>query len=103
MVILACIHINNPLTGGDSWDNSSNEVAKEILKDGSVTNVKFKTWLDRLAAFANNLKGDGGELIPIIFRPFHEHTDPWSWWGSTCTTEKNIFLYGDLLWNICAT
>lgn len=88
MVILACIHINNPLTGGDSWDNSSNEVAKEILKDGSVTNVKFKTWLDRLAAFANNLKGDGGELIPIIFRPFHEHTDPWSWWGSTCTTEK---------------
>jgi mannan endo-1,4-beta-mannosidase len=87
MVILACIHIDNPLTGGDSWDNSSTEVAKQLLTSGSATNTKFNTWLDRLAQFAQNLKGSNGELIPIILRPFHEHTDGWSWWGSTCTTK----------------
>lgn len=90
MVILACIHIDNPLTGGDSWDNSNTGVAKEIITEGSSTNIKFKTWLDRLAQFALNLKGSSGELIPIILRPFHEHTDAWSWWGSSCTTKDEF-------------
>lgn len=86
MVLTACMHINNPLTGGDSWDNSSKEVVSEILQDGSETNLKFKEWLDRLADFANGLKGSDGKVIPVIFRPFHEHTQDWSWWGSSCTT-----------------
>ncbi len=89
-VITACAHLNNPLTGGDSWDNSNNTVAKEILTEGSVTNVKFKSWLDRLASFSEELKGSNGELIPIIFRPFHEHTQSWSWWGQTCTTKDEF-------------
>lgn len=86
MVITACLHLNNPLTGGDSWDNSSNQVANEILKQNSPTQIEFNKWLDRLADFALNLKGDDGKVIPIILRPFHEHTQSWSWWGSTCTT-----------------
>lgn len=86
MVILGCMHINNPLTGGDSWDNSSNKVASEILKEGSETNILYKSWLDRLADVANNLVGSDGKLIPVIFRPYHEHTQTWSWWGSSCTT-----------------
>lgn len=90
MVIIGCIHINNPLTGGDSWDNSSNKVASEILKTGSATNKKFLAWLDRLAVIASELKGADGKSIPIIFRPFHEHTQSWSWWGTSCTTEKEF-------------
>lgn len=89
-VLIACAHINNPLTGGDSWDNSSNEVVKEILKEGSATHLKFKRWLDRLADFASNLKGVDGKLIPVIFRPFHEHTQSWSWWGSSCSTQNEF-------------
>lgn len=88
MVVEASWHINNPLTGGDSWDNSSNQVAAEILKEGSATNVKFKTWLDRLAAEALAFRGSDGKLIPILFRPYHEHGHNWSWWGSTCTTQQ---------------
>jgi mannan endo-1,4-beta-mannosidase len=86
MVVMACMHLNNPLTGGDSWDNSSNQVAAEILKAGSPTNEKFNVWLDNLAALAKDLKGSDGLQIPIILRPFHEHGHEWSWWGSTCTT-----------------
>jgi len=92
-VITACIHINNPLTGGDSWDNSNNNVVKEILIEGSPTNVKYKTWLDRLATFANNLKDPSGTLIPILFRPYHEHTQTWSWWGRKCTTQEEFISF----------
>lgn len=89
-VITACCHLNNPLTGGDSWDNSKNTVAKEILTEGSATNVKFNSWLDKLAVFANNLKDNNGKVIPIVFRPFHEHTQAWSWWGSSATTQEEF-------------
>ena len=86
MVVMACMHLNNPLTGGDSWDNSSNKVAAEILTPGSETCVLFNTWLDNLAKFAKSMVGGDGKTIPIILRPFHEHGHEWSWWGSTCTT-----------------
>jgi mannan endo-1,4-beta-mannosidase len=88
IVITACWHINNPLTGGDSWDNSNNKVVSSILEEGSETNLKFKGWLDNLAEAVLDMKGSDGELIPIIFRPFHEHTQTWSWWGSSCTTTE---------------
>jgi len=89
-VITACAHLNNPLTGGDSWDNSNTTVVKNILDEGSEVNIKFKSWLDRLAAFVSELKDDNGKLIPVIFRPYHEHTQTWSWWGKSCTTQEEF-------------
>ncbi|UII20687.1 glycoside hydrolase family 26 protein [Fulvivirga ligni] len=89
-VITACAHLNNPLTGGDSWDNSDNTVVKKILEDGSETNIKFKSWLDKLSTFVLDLKDDNGNTIPIIFRPFHEHTQTWSWWGKSCTSQDEF-------------
>jgi mannan endo-1,4-beta-mannosidase len=89
-VIIACCHLNNPLTGGDSWDNSNTTVAQQIVLEGSKTNITFNSWLDKLATFANNLKDSNGKIIPIIFRPFHEHTQTWSWWGSSATTQQEF-------------
>ena len=89
-VITACCHLNNPITNGDAWDVSNTTVAKQIVTEGSVTNMRFKIWLDRLAAFAATLKDNQGNLIPIIFRPFHEHTQSWSWWGTACTTQDEF-------------
>ncbi len=89
-VITACAHLNNPLTGGDSWDNSSNQVVASILDESSEVHAKYKTWLDRLAAFVSDLKDDNGKLIPILFRPYHEHTQTWSWWGKACTTQQEF-------------
>jgi mannan endo-1,4-beta-mannosidase len=62
----------------------------EILDKASTTHATFTAWLDRLAAFAKDLKDDNGQLIPVIFRPFHEHTQTWSWWGRSCTTEAEF-------------
>lgn len=92
-VITMCCHLNNPHTGGDSWDNSSNEVVRSILTEGHATRTKYLEWLDRCADFANNLKGSDGKLIPIIFRPYHEHTQTWSWWSSKCTTEEEFISF----------
>lgn len=89
-VIIANAHLNNPLTGGDAWDNSSDQVVSEILKEGGDTNIKFKSWLDNLAAFLKSLKDGNGSLVPIIFRPFHEHNHTWSWWGKSCTTQQEF-------------
>lgn len=89
-VITYCWHLDNPLTGGTAWDNSRTDVVKEILKVGSPTNVKFKTWLDNLAAFTKTLTDVNGKPIPILFRPFHEHTQTWNWWGSKCATEEEF-------------
>ena len=89
-VILAVMHLNNPLTGSDSWDNSRTDVVKNILTAGTETRKKYLTWLDRLAVFALGLKASDGELVPIILRPYHEHTQSWSWWGSKCTTEQEF-------------
>lgn len=88
-VIIANSHINNPATGGDAWDNSGNAVNK-ILTEGSETNIKFKNWLDNLAAFAHNLTDNSGTKIPLLFRPFHEHNHTWSWWGRSATTQQEF-------------
>ncbi len=88
-------HLNNPLTGGDAWDVSSKKVVKSILPGGEKHEL-FKQYLDRLAAFMLSLKTDDGTYIPILFRPFHEHTGSWFWWEKICVLSMNTNSYGDL-------
>lgn len=98
MVSMICLHLDNPLTYnkpgadhnkvGGAWDNTSKEVVKQILTDGSDTQTVYKQWMDRLADIIKNLKGSDGKTIPVILRPYHEHNHTWSWWGSSCTTEQ---------------
>ena len=81
-------HLNNPLTGGNAWDVSKNGVVKSILPGGSK-HAEFNRWLDNVAAFLSDLKDKNGEPIPVIFRPYHEQTGSWFWWGKAlCTPEE---------------
>lgn len=36
---------------------------------------------DPRGRFYEKSEGTNGEAIPVIFRPFHEHTGSWFWWG----------------------
>jgi len=36
------------------------------------------------------LKDDDGKPIPFIFRPWHEHTQTWNWWGAKCATDSEF-------------
>ena len=95
-VILACMHLNNPKTGGSSWleyegdKEAAKKAVTEILTEGSSTRKRYLEWLDRCADFALNLKDARGNLVPVIFRPFHEHTQSWSWWGTSCASDSQF-------------
>lgn len=61
---------------------------KSILP-GGINHAWYKAKLDKVASVFLNLKGSKGELIPIIFRPFHEFDGSWFWWGANfCTPEE---------------
>ena len=41
------------------------------------------------ADFFNSLVTSDGTKTPVLFRPWHEHTGSWFWWGQdNCTTEE---------------
>jgi mannan endo-1,4-beta-mannosidase len=82
-------HVNNPLTDGDSWDVKSGGNAVVSVLPGGQCHDKFLRWLQRAADFFNSLKTEDGTKIPIVFRPWHEHTGSWFWWGKDlCSSEQ---------------
>ena len=92
-VITFSWHVDNLLTGGTAWDVSSGRVVASVLPGGE-RHEEFRAWLDNLAEFLASLKDDQGVAIPVIFRPWHEHTGSWFWWGQDlCTTEEFVALW----------
>lgn len=84
-------HMNHPVTEGSTWDRTPGVAA---IIPGGDQHEKFKTWLDKFADFTQDLRGENGELIPVIFRPYHEHTGSWFWWGEEQTSvEEYITLW----------
>jgi mannan endo-1,4-beta-mannosidase len=83
-VITISWHLDNPLTGGNAWDTTS---AVAAVLPGGARHEQFKGSLDRLAIFLGSLRGPGRSSgsattpIPVIFRPWHEMTGGWFWWG----------------------
>jgi len=72
----------------DMTDAVKTTAFKSILP-GGANHAWYKTKLDKVASVVSNLKGSNGELIPIIFRPFHEFDGSWFWWGANfCTAEE---------------
>lgn len=73
-------HPRNPKTGGDAWDTSDSTVVRSVLQGGEC-HEKFAAWLEGVADFILSLKTPDGTRIPVLFRPWHEHTGSWFWWG----------------------
>ncbi|MDC7171048.1 glycoside hydrolase family 26 protein [Phocaeicola dorei] len=73
-------HADNPVTGKDAWDVSDSTVVASVLP-GGTQHDKFMGWLDTVADFMNSLIASDGRKVPVLFRPWHEHTGSWFWWG----------------------
>lgn len=73
-------HPRNPLTGGDAWDVSDPGTVRSVLPGGR-NHAKFLGWVDLAADFLNSLSTNDGTTVPVLFRPWHEHTGSWFWWG----------------------
>lgn len=95
-IIMICWHMKNWVTGGDSRDLTGNPVVN-ILPGGSAR-AKYLSALDGFANYFLSLKDANGNLIPIIFRPFHENDGAWFWWGhSTRSSAQYVQLWRDLV------
>lgn len=108
-VVTISWHLNNPVTmpervagapwqTGTAWDISSKEVVASVLPGGRNHEL-FDTWLERLASFFISLKDDRGVPIPFIFRPFHEHSGSFFWWGTNICTDSEY----SALWRYTVT
>ena len=88
-------HFNNPVSrGAFYWNDTLSLPAVKYIIPGGEANEKYKSILQTIAYLANTTKGANGELVPMIFRPFHEFDGDWFWWGrSHCTTEEFTSLW----------
>jgi hypothetical protein len=90
-VITVSWHMNNPVSGRHSWDTT--RAVSTLLPDSSHHDT-YRRYLDRFAEFAKSLEAGfwtwigGGHPVPIIFRPFHEMTGSWFWWGGDNTSPE---------------
>ena len=97
-VITMCWHYRDPIvgeqysstTGNFYWTNSGTGLADQNpaqqkvvprLIPGGSQHDRLKASLDIVANFANTLVDDNGKMIPVIFRPWHEQSGDWFWWG----------------------
>lgn len=80
---------------GSAWDVTDTTVVKKILEGGSH-HEKFQVWMNRLGDFLADLKTSDGQKIPFMFRPWHENSGSWFWWGEKlCTVDEY-----NALWNL---
>ena len=82
---------------GESTENLVNpkRTVAEMLEGGCIHD-KALTWFDRVTTFLSGLKTEDGEMVPVIFRPWHENTGNWFWWGeANCSAEEY-----KALWNM---
>ncbi len=80
-------HLNNPIDPRKtSWDKADSTI-RHLFEDRKAMK-RYKSWLNKVADYMKSLKSDTGEAIPVVFRPFHEHTGSWFWWGrGHCTPD----------------
>ena len=86
-------HPWNPLTGENAWGMPPGRAVASVLPGGEKEAL-FRGWLQAVGDFFDTLRDADGERIPFIFRPWHEHTGSWFWWGRDhCTTEEYVALF----------
>lgn len=86
-------HPRNPVDGNDSWTVADTTIVGRMMADPD----RYRSQLNRLAEFFLSLTDADGNRIPVIFRPWHEHTGGWFFWGKpNCTAEQYAFLWKEM-------
>ena len=87
-------HMENFVTGGSFYDTTG-DTLRAVLP-GGAKNADLNAYLDNIAAAADGARDAEGDLIPIIFRPWHENAGSWFWWGAAFGSPgeyKELFRY----------
>lgn len=102
-------HVVNPITSqwpgikepngaGSAWEvemlSADGLNAVRSVLPGGENHALFNSWLDRLAKFFLSWRDSEGKLIPFLFRPYHEHSGSFFWWGrNRCYDEEYAALF----------
>lgn len=81
-------HLTTPHRKATSWEVTDSTVVNRIL-----TNPEDNRWmtdaLGAVADFLGSMRDSDGNRFAVIFRPWHEHTGSWFWWGAgLCTPDE---------------
>lgn len=74
-------------------DVSDSTVVKSVLP-GGVNHDKFMGWLDKVADYLNSIQTPEGVKVPVLFRPWHEHTEVGSGGDKIFALQKIIKHFG---------
>jgi mannan endo-1,4-beta-mannosidase len=90
--------IKEPNGAGSAWEvdflSATGMNAVKSVLPGGENHAMFNSWLERLARFFHSWRDEKGTLIPFIFRPYHEHSGSFFWWGATrCYDEEYAALW----------
>ncbi|MDE5864380.1 MAG: fibronectin type III domain-containing protein [Lachnospiraceae bacterium] len=72
-------------TGCDFSESKDLTPCADYILEGGEYNPQFNAYLDIIADYALALQEDG---IPVLFRPFHENSGGWFWWGTSTSVES---------------
>lgn len=78
------MHMENVVTGGN-FNDVGGDTLRAVLP-GGAKHAELTAYLDLVAFAAQNAVDADGDLIPIIFRPWHENAGSWFWWGAAFGT-----------------
>jgi len=84
-IITLSWHHLNPVSDSSAWELTP--AVKQILPNGSH-HQKFVNDLNHIADFFSGLRDENDNLIPVIFRPYHEFEGNWFWWCQNVTSSE---------------
>lgn len=91
-IITLSWHPDNPLNGLNAW-NVEGKAVEAVLPQGQKHDDMVQR-INKIICFIKSLKTADGKAIPVIFRPWHEMSGDWFWWGTRqCTTEQYKALF----------
>jgi len=93
MVNIFAWHLREPYQGEEFYTSNMTEFQKNnafiSILPGGENHEYYKGKLQKVAQVAGSMVGADGNLVPFIFRPFHEFDGHWFWWGADyCTPQQ---------------
>ncbi len=82
-IVLLTWHWNSPITQGDTshfYTDKTNFRLKNVIYDKNSEGCK--TLVDNIDTIAAKLKELADLNIPVLWRPLHEASGGWFWWGA---------------------
>ena len=89
-------HLRNQVTGGDSWD-VSDKLAVHKMRTDPEQLARYQETVRLVARFLKQMTDENGRQFGVIFRPWHEQSGSWFFWGGENSSPEDYkFLWTEM-------